>query len=142
MVTYASITIVDAPRLTERKLHRAIERAALSMRELDVTHYAAEWVISGSSKYQPDGLAEIAVDLTTRHPGALLRIFQEWDDDESGSSLDIYQDGERQRDRCRRSELVPVDLHERVRAVRAALDGTGDLGTAARWLADGLDSSS
>lgn len=37
------------------------------------------------------------------------------------------------------SGLVPTDLAESIAAVRAALDGNGDLAAAALWLANGLD---
>lgn len=43
------------------------------------------------------------------------------------------------RRRARVSGLVPTDLAESIAAVRAALDGNGDLAAAALWLANGLD---
>lgn len=145
MSTWNVITIAEAPRLTEKKLRKAIDRAGLDLDEQTVDQLADEWKVYGHSKYEAEGLANLAEDITRRHPGSRAEVFQEWDTrdaDEPGQSLDVYRDGECVPERAQVSGLVPVNLAESIAAVRAALDGTGDLATAARWLAEGLDSSS
>lgn len=142
MSTWNVITITEAPRLTERKLDKAIDRAGLDLDEQTVDETEDGWKIYGHSKYEAEGIFEIAADLTRRHPGSRVEVFQEWDchnADEPGQSLDVYSGGERQPQQSRENGLVPVDLHESIRAVRAAITSGIGLVNAARWLVDGLD---
>ena len=94
MSTWNVITIAEAPRLTEKKLRKAIERAGLDLDEQTVDQLADEWKVYGHSKYGAEGLAELAEDITRRHPGSRAEVFQEWDTrdaDEPGQSLDVYR---------------------------------------------------
>ena len=144
MSTWNVITITEAPRLTERKLDKAIGRAGLCLSDEQIIDEAEGWKVCGNSKYEAEGIYKIAEDLSSRHPGSRVEVFQEWDTrdaDEAGQSLHIFIGGENQSALGRESGLVPVDLVQSVAAVRAALDGSGDLATAARWLIDGLDGS-
>jgi len=142
MSTWNVITIAEAPRLTEKKLLKAIGRAGLDLDDQQVDREGSEWKIYGHSKYEAEGLFDLAEDITRRHPGSRAEVSQEWDTrdaDESGQTIDIYRDGEHVPAQAQVNGLVPVDLAESIAAVRAALGGTGDLAAAARWLADGLD---
>ncbi|KDA04525.1 hypothetical protein DC31_06470 [Microbacterium sp. CH12i] len=144
MSTWNVITVTEAPRLTERKLSKAIDRAGLCLSDEQIIEDEDGWKVCGNSKYEAEGIYDLAADLSRRHTGACVEVLQEWDTrdaDEAGQSLDVYTGGERQRARSQESGLVPVDLVQSIAAVRAALGGSGDLAAAARWLIDGLDGS-
>lgn len=142
MSTWNVITITDAPNLTEKRLQKAIDRAGLDMVDQAVDRDGEGWQITGHSKYEAEGIYRLAEAVTRRHPGSHAEVLQEWDTrdaDEAGQSLDVYVGGEYQAARARVSGLVPTDLAASVAAVRAALDGGGDLAAAALWLVNGLD---
>lgn len=142
MSTWNVITITEAPELTEKRLRKAIARAGLDMMDQAVDRDGEGWQITGHSKYEAEGIYDLAKDITRRHPGSRAEVLQEWDTrdaDEAGQSLDVYVGGEYQAARARVSGLVPTDLAASVAAVRAALGGGGDLAAAALWLVNGLD---
>lgn len=143
MSTWNVITITGAPRLTDRKLDKAIGRAGLDLHDQDVCKTGAgAWTISGHSKYEAEGIYSLAEDVSGRHPGSRVEVSQEWDTrdaDEQGQTIDVYIDGERREDSGLINGQVPVDLSKSIDAVRAALGGFGDLATATLWLVDGLD---
>jgi len=142
MSTWNTITVSEAPRLTEKRLLKAIARAGIDLTEQTIDERADGWVIAGHSKYEAEGLGEFGRDVSGRHPGSRVEISEEWDTrdaDEQGETVCVYVGGEYVPNMARTSGLVPVNLAERIAAVRTTLTGTGDLAEAARSLADGLD---
>lgn len=142
MSTWNTITVSGAPRLTEKRLLKAIARAGIDLWEQSIDEREDGWVITGHSKYEAEGLSEFGRDVSARHSGSRVEISEEWDTrdaDEQGETERVYVGGEYVPSLARTSGLVPVNLAERIAAVRTALTGTGDLAEAARSLADGLD---
>ncbi len=97
MSTWNVITITDAPDLTEKRLQKAIARAGLDMMDQTVDRDGEGWQVTRHSKYEAEGVYDLAKDITRRHPGSRAEVLQEWDTrdaDEAGQSLDVYLGGE------------------------------------------------
>lgn len=69
MSTWTVITITDVPDLTEKQLQKAINRAGLDMLDQAVDRDGEGWQVSGHSKYEAEGIYDLAKDITRRHSG-------------------------------------------------------------------------
>lgn len=145
MSVYTTVTIRNAPDLTETMLDKAMDRTGFETSFNEITAYPSDeegWTIHASSRYTDNEADRLAEDLSSRHPGSRIEIREEWDTrdaDNAGKSVRLYVAGKHVTDADRSEGLVPSDLEASLTALREALAGNGDLARAAEWLADGLD---
>lgn len=98
--------------------------------------------ISGHSKWRADDAIAALIELS-KTTGRITH-HEEWDDEEVGQSVSVYENGAEVESERRESELVPANLRALVAAGRAALDHSDTAATqeqqdALRALVNALD---
>lgn len=144
MSTWNAITIERPGALTVDTLPEALtgygeiwegysaddERETIPERQMFAQYVRAERpgnpngviVISGSSKWRPDAAIAALIELS-KTTGRITHR-QEWDDDEVGQEVAVYENGSEVEAERRVSGLVPANLGALLDAARAALDAT------------------
>lgn len=76
-------------------------------------------IISGHSKWTPEEAIKALIELS-KTTGRITHR-QEWDDDEAGQSVTVYENGAEVEELAQVSDLVPANLHELIADARTAL---------------------
>ena len=124
MSTWNSITINEPGDLTVETLPTELTSDGEIWEWYEAYSNEGAITIEGHSKYSADE-AKSAMRRLSRSTGRITH-FEEWDDDEVGQSLTVYENGAVVHEQGRHSELVPDNLAELVKAGRDALSADTD----------------
>jgi len=150
MTTWNSITIESPGALTLDTLPDALtgdaeiwenrteedERVTVPAREAFGATYperpgnpGGSIIISGGSKWSAEDAIHAVIELS-KTTGRITH-YQEWDDDQQGQSLTVYENGAEVEELAQVSELVPANLRELIANVRRYVrrDHRGDIYT-------------